>query len=226
MKVVVVGAGLGGLSAAAHLVGRRPRRHDRRARRHPGRPRRDDHRARASDSTMGPRCSRCRTSSRRPSMQRGAEMKDYITINPVDPMYRAVYADGSTLFVRHGREAMTAGDPRVLRRQGRRSVRTVLVLARAAVPRRDGLVHRRQLRLAARPDQAVEVRTRTASSSAGSASSTRRWRRSSTTNASSASSASSRCTPGSPRTRRSRSTPSSPTWTPSRACSSPRAACT
>jgi hypothetical protein len=37
----------------------------------------------------------------------GAEMKDYVTINPVDPMYRAVYADGSTLFVRHGREAMT-----------------------------------------------------------------------------------------------------------------------
>ena len=38
---------------------------------------------------------------------RYVEMKDFITINPVDPMYRAVYADGSTLFVRHGREAMT-----------------------------------------------------------------------------------------------------------------------
>jgi phytoene desaturase len=37
----------------------------------------------------------------------GAEMKDFVTIKPVDPMYRAAYADGSTLFVRHGREAMT-----------------------------------------------------------------------------------------------------------------------
>jgi phytoene desaturase len=37
----------------------------------------------------------------------GAEMADFVTIKPVDPMYRAVYADGSTLHVRHGREAMT-----------------------------------------------------------------------------------------------------------------------
>ncbi len=37
----------------------------------------------------------------------GAEMADFVSIKPVDPMYRAVYADGSTLFVRHGREAMT-----------------------------------------------------------------------------------------------------------------------
>ena len=48
----------------------------------------------------------------------------------------------------------------------------------------------------------------------------------STTSACSASSASSRCTPASPRTRRSPSTRSSPTWTPSTACSCPRAACT
>jgi phytoene desaturase len=37
----------------------------------------------------------------------GADMADFVTIKPVDPMYRAVYADGSTLHVRHGREAMT-----------------------------------------------------------------------------------------------------------------------
>jgi phytoene desaturase len=37
----------------------------------------------------------------------GADMADFITIDKVDPMYRACYADGSTLFVRHGREAMT-----------------------------------------------------------------------------------------------------------------------
>ena len=34
-------------------------------------------------------------------------MADYVTIDKVDPMYRAVYADGSVLHVRHGREAMT-----------------------------------------------------------------------------------------------------------------------
>ena len=34
-------------------------------------------------------------------------MDDHLRIRPVDPMYRAVYADGSTLHVRHGREAMT-----------------------------------------------------------------------------------------------------------------------
>ena len=36
----------------------------------------------------------------------GADMEDHLTIKPVDPMYRACYSDGSTLFVRHGREAM------------------------------------------------------------------------------------------------------------------------
>jgi phytoene desaturase len=36
----------------------------------------------------------------------GQEMADFVTIKPVDPMYRAVYADGSVLHVRHGRTAM------------------------------------------------------------------------------------------------------------------------
>ncbi len=35
------------------------------------------------------------------------QMSDYVQIDPVDPMYRAVFADGSELRVRHGREAMT-----------------------------------------------------------------------------------------------------------------------
>ena len=34
-------------------------------------------------------------------------MDDFCPIVPVDPMYRAVYADGSVLHVRHGRHAMT-----------------------------------------------------------------------------------------------------------------------
>mgnify|MGYP000620967766 CR=1 FL=1 len=106
MNVVVIGAGLGGLSAAAHLVGaghqvtiveREPI---------PG--------GRAGMITAdGFRLDNGPTVLTMPDLLEtafnacGAEMKDYITINPVDPMYRAVYADGSTLFVRHGREAMT-----------------------------------------------------------------------------------------------------------------------
>jgi phytoene desaturase len=36
----------------------------------------------------------------------GAEMADFVTIRAVDPMYRAVYADGSELRVWHGRQRM------------------------------------------------------------------------------------------------------------------------
>ena len=88
-------------------------------------------------------------------------MPDLRHLDPVDPMYRAVYADGSTLLVRHGREAMTQ---EIREFAGARTPRPSAVsptgsstLYRA----RDGLVHRRQLRLAPRPDQAVEVRPRT-----------------------------------------------------------------
>lgn len=37
----------------------------------------------------------------------GAEMADHLQISRVDPMYRACFADGSTLHLRQGREAMT-----------------------------------------------------------------------------------------------------------------------
>jgi phytoene desaturase len=37
----------------------------------------------------------------------GADMADHLTLAPVDPMYRAVFADGSAIRVRHGREPMT-----------------------------------------------------------------------------------------------------------------------
>ena len=106
MNVVVIGAGLGGLSAAAHL---RKAGHDvtiveRDA--IPG--------GRAGMIVEdGFRLDNGPTVLTMPNLLEdafnaaGAEMKDYITINPVDPMYRAVYDDGSTLFVRHGREAMT-----------------------------------------------------------------------------------------------------------------------
>jgi phytoene desaturase len=105
MRVVVIGAGLGGLSAAAHLS-------------------RDGHEVIVveRDAIPGGRAGMIReagfsldngpTVLTMPNLladafeAAGANMADYVTINKVDPMYRAVYADGSTLLVRHGREAM------------------------------------------------------------------------------------------------------------------------
>ncbi|WP_040493881.1 phytoene desaturase family protein [Ilumatobacter nonamiensis] len=106
MKVVVIGAGLGGLSAAAHLV-------------------RSDHdvtiveREEIPGGRAGVIRSHGFTLDNGPTVltmpdlleeafaAAGATMADHVTIKPVDPMYRACYPDGSTLFVRHGREAMT-----------------------------------------------------------------------------------------------------------------------
>ena len=36
----------------------------------------------------------------------GAEIADLLPMRPLDPAYRACFADGTTIFVRHGREAM------------------------------------------------------------------------------------------------------------------------
>ena len=106
LHVVVVGAGLGGLSAAAHLS-------------------KSGHSVSVieRDSIPGG-CAGMITEAgfsldngptvlTMPNLLEdafnaaGAEMSDFVTIDKVDPMYRACYADGSTLFVRHGREAMT-----------------------------------------------------------------------------------------------------------------------
>ena len=106
LDVVVIGAGLGGLSAAAHLTasGHRVTIVEREA--IPG--------GRAGMITeAGFRLDNGPTVLTMPGIlgdvfrAAGAEMADYVTINKVDPMYRAVFADGSVLHVRHGREAMT-----------------------------------------------------------------------------------------------------------------------
>ena len=106
MRVVVVGAGLGGLAATAHLVGGG---HDvtvvERAARPGGRAgliERDGFRLDNGPSVLT-----------MPGLladvfaAAGAEMVDHVRLRPVDPMYRATFHDGSVLHVRHGREAMT-----------------------------------------------------------------------------------------------------------------------
>jgi phytoene desaturase len=106
LDVVVIGAGLGGLAAAAHLsrAGHTVTIVERES--IPG--------GRAGMITeAGFRLDNGPTVLTMPNLladafaAAGAEMADFVTIKPVDPMYRAVYADGSTLHVRHGREAMT-----------------------------------------------------------------------------------------------------------------------
>jgi phytoene desaturase len=106
LDVVVIGAGLGGLAAAAHLsrAGHTVTVVERES--IPG--------GRAGMITeAGFRLDNGPTVLTMPNLladafaAAGAEMADFVTIKPVDPMYRAVYADGSTLHVRHGREAMT-----------------------------------------------------------------------------------------------------------------------
>lgn len=106
MKVIVIGAGLGGLSAAAHLskaghdvtIVEREDIPGGRA----GMVIRDGFRL-----DNGPTVLTMPNLLEEAFAAAGSTMADHITIKPVDPMYRACYADGSTLFVRHGREAMT-----------------------------------------------------------------------------------------------------------------------
>jgi len=107
MRVVVVGAGLGGLSAACHLAGRG---HDvvvlERADVPGGRAGLWEAQGYRFDT--GPTVLTMTGLLSEVFRAAGADMADYLTLRAVDPMYRACYADGSVLRVRHGREAMTA----------------------------------------------------------------------------------------------------------------------
>jgi len=106
VKVVVVGAGLGGLSAACHIVGRG---HDveviERAEVPGGRAGLWDVAGYRFDT--GPSVLTMKGILAGAFEAAGADMDSHLSLKPVDPMYRACFADGSAIHVRHGREAMT-----------------------------------------------------------------------------------------------------------------------
>lgn len=102
----MIGAGLGGLSAAAHLAGAG---HDVTILERTARPggRAGAIHADGFRLDNGPAVLTMPALLAQTFDAVGADIADHLTIRPVDPMYRAVFADGSTLFVRHGRAAMT-----------------------------------------------------------------------------------------------------------------------
>ncbi|MBI5090458.1 MAG: phytoene desaturase [Actinobacteria bacterium] len=106
-RVIVVGAGLGGLSAACHLAGaghevtvleRSDRSGGLAGSLELGGYRFDTGPTVLTMPELFERCFRAV----------GVEMTELLRVRPLEPMYRACYADGSEIRVRHGREAMAA----------------------------------------------------------------------------------------------------------------------
>ncbi len=106
IRVVVVGAGLGGLSAACHLAGRGHHvtvveRGDEPGGR-AGIWRSDGYRVDTGPSVLTMRGLLADTFA-----AAGTSMADHVTLRALDPMYRATFRDGEPILVRSGRDAMT-----------------------------------------------------------------------------------------------------------------------
>ncbi|HUF97907.1 MAG TPA: phytoene desaturase family protein [Ilumatobacter sp.] len=107
MRVAVVGAGLGGLSAAARLIGRGHQVTIYEREYVPG-GRAGVIREAGFALDNGPTVLTMPRLLSDTFEAAGKNMADYLTLERVDPMYRATFSDGSTIHVRHGREAMAA----------------------------------------------------------------------------------------------------------------------
>ena len=107
MRVVVIGAGLGGLAAAANLV---RRGHDVTVLERESAPGgRAGVLAEAGfHIDTGPTMITMPELLRTTFAAAGAEIDRYVKIQPLDPMYRATFADGAVLYARHDREEMVA----------------------------------------------------------------------------------------------------------------------
>ena len=105
MRVVVIGAGLGGLAAAANLV---RHGHDVSVLERESVPggRAGVFAAAGFHIDTGPTMITMPDLLRATFAAAGADIDRYVTIEPLDPMYRATFADGSVLFARHDREQM------------------------------------------------------------------------------------------------------------------------
>lgn len=105
MRVLVIGAGFGGLSAAAHLVGAG---HEVTVIEREDRPGGRAGVVRSDGFTLetGPTVLTMPHLVEQTFAAAGRDMAQYVTLEPVDPMYRAVFDDGSVLTVRAGRDAM------------------------------------------------------------------------------------------------------------------------
>ena len=97
-------------------------------------------------------------SSSRRSPRRAPTWPTIVTLRPVDPMYRACFADGSELRVRHGPAAMTDEIRTFAGAAEAAAFRPLRHVAARALRARDAELHRPQLRLPARPRAAARGR--------------------------------------------------------------------
>ena len=134
----------------------------------------------------------------------GERLSDWLTLDPVEPLYRARFADGSSMDVHASVDAMADEVAAVCGPAEADGYRRYVDFVSRALPAGDARLHRPQHRLAA--VAAAAVTGPAGGRSAASAGSRRRSRSSSTTTGPSGCSRSRRCTPACRRTTRSRST--------------------